>query len=201
MIRWTRNLTIGLTAALALLAYCGPDPDSHKHEEMASGSSAAGSVYDLDLRFTNEQDAPVALNSFAGRPVILSMIYTQCQSICPLQASNMLKIQNSLPEADREKVQFVLFSFDEADGSQELAAFSRKMKFERNWTLLGGNPNDVRELAAALGFQYRKTQDGSFSHSAVIYLLNDRGEVVFQKEGTTGAPDEFAEHVAHLAGR
>ncbi len=177
---------------------CKEEHSHHGHQALETSSASKGSVYDLDLGFTNQREEPVDLRKFSGAPAIVSMIYTRCDSVCPIQAGNMLRIQQSLAPADRNRVQFVLFSFDENDRPGDMARFAEKMRLTTNWTLLTGKPDSVRELAAAIGFQYRKNQQGVFSHSAVIYLLNEKGEVIYQKEGTAGTQNEFAEQISRL---
>lgn len=179
---------------------CEPGGDHH-HESMQSGLAAAGSVYDLDLVFEDAAGKKFVFAELADNPVVLSLIFTRCESVCPLQASNMLRIQRALDPKDQERVHFVIVSFDEADRAEDLTAFMKKMGLENNWTLLGGEtsaPEAVRELAAALGFQYRRNAAGVFSHSAAIYLLNGQGEIVHTKEGTGQSTQNFLNHLSHL---
>jgi protein SCO1/2 len=51
------------------------------------------------------------------------------------------------------------------------------------WTFLRGSPGDIMELGNLLGVKYKKLPDGEFSHSNIITLLNERGEVVDQLIG------------------
>ena len=53
----------------------------------------------------------------------------------------------------------------------------------KRWHLLTGDENSISELAAVLGFKYKKEPDGSFSHSNIINVLNEAGEVVYQHFG------------------
>lgn len=180
------------TMLFAFVLFGCKQEHSHHHESMASGEIGPGSIYDLDLTFADRHGRPFALNRLSGRPVVFSMIYTKCDSICPIQAGNMLRIQSALTPDLNEKTQFLLMSFDPEDSAADLAEFGRKLKLNSNWTLLAGEPDRVRELAAAVGFQYRKNPGGDFSHSAAIYLLNEKGEVTYKKEGTSGKPEDFA---------
>jgi protein SCO1/2 len=52
-----------------------------------------------------------------------------------------------------------------------------------NWTLLRGAPDDVLELGALLGINYKKDLRGQFAHSNVITVLNPGGEIVRQIVG------------------
>ncbi|MCR9143363.1 MAG: SCO family protein [bacterium] len=192
----TEMITAGVLAVLFVFVAC--HEQDHEHVSMPGGEISPGSIYDLDLMFTNRRAESVPLNQLAGGPLIFSMIYTRCTSVCPTQAGNMLRIQNALAPEDREKVRFVLMSFDPDDSSADLAEFGSKLGLKENWRLLGGDPDMVRQLAAALGFQYRKNPGGEWSHSAAIYLFDAKGAVRYRSEGLQGKPDEFAKHLKHL---
>ncbi|MEQ9363262.1 MAG: SCO family protein [Leptospirales bacterium] len=197
-----KTKTTILLSIISILFYIGCEPGGeHHHESMGSGPAAAGSVYDLDLAFADAAGGVFQFDELAGNPVVLSLIFTRCESVCPMQASNMLRIQRALDPEDQERVRFVIVSFDEADRAEDLTDFGKKMRLEKHWTLLGGDPGApeaVRELAAALGFQYRRNAAGGFSHSAAIYLLNERGEIVHTKEGTGQSTQDFVQHLDHL---
>ena len=202
--RYSEDRSIGSLIAVlaiccvcALVINCGKEKHHH-HETMSGGTASGGSLYDLSLNFVDAAGKERALRSLQGAPVVLSMIYTRCQSICPTLAGNMLSIQKGLKPNDRTRTRFVLVSFDSGDSSADLAQFAQKLKMDEHWTLLRGAEGDVRQLSAAIGFQYRRSPDGVFAHSATTYILNAKGEVVFRKDGTVGAPDEFREKLSSL---
>ena len=49
----------------------------------------------------------------------------------------------------------------------------------------------MRDLAAALGVAYRPDGQGGFDHAAVISLIDEKGEIVFQQRGTQASSDEL----------
>ena len=53
-------------------------------------------------------------------------------------------------------------------------------------------------MAAALGVRYRPDGQGGFDHSAVISLLDDKGEIVFQKLDAKLDTDEFVGKIEAL---
>jgi hypothetical protein len=60
-----------------------------------------------------------------------------------------------------------------------------------SWTLLHGDDDAVRELAAALGVGYRPDGEGGFDHAAVISLIDEKGEIVVQQRGTQASSAEL----------
>ena len=72
----------------------------------------------------------------------------------------------------------------ERDTPSELHAYRGRQELPlKNWTLLTGKADDVRELAALLGVNYQKDSRGQFSHSNVITVLNSEGEIAHQLVG------------------
>ena len=65
----------------------------------------------------------------------------------------------------------------------------------KNWTLLRGGEDDVRELSALLGVNYMKDARGQFSHSNIITVLDSEGVVAFQQ---TGLNKDATETIAAL---
>ncbi|MBI3874640.1 MAG: SCO family protein [Verrucomicrobia bacterium] len=98
--------------------------------------------------------------------------------------------QAALPETLRDRVDFLLVSFDsKRDTPEALRAYRERQKLDTaHWTLLRGKPDDVRELAALLGANYREDARGQFAHSNLITVLNPQGEIVHQQAGLNSDP-------------
>jgi protein SCO1 len=179
-----RNLLAA--AAAAWLALSGA---------VAAGPNAASdaSLYNLESKWTTQDGASVALSSFAGRPLILAMGYTTCKDICPAVVANMMWIEKHLPPDTASRVRFAFFSFDsEADTPERLRLYADGHGLDlANWTLLTSDDDAVRELAAALNVPFRPNDQNGFDHAAVIFLLNAKGEIVFQQRGAQANSEEL----------
>ena len=74
----------------------------------------------------------------------------------------------------------------EHDTAAALHAYRERMQLGiERWTLLRGGEDDLRELAALLGVNYRQDARGQFAHTSVITILNAEGEIAHQQVGTT----------------
>jgi len=51
------------------------------------------------------------------------------------------------------------------------------------WLFLRSNEEDTREFAATLAVNYKKISPVDFSHSNIISLFNEDGELIYQQEG------------------
>ena len=104
---------MALGAALAFARRPRPDPPS------------GASLYNLELKWTTQAGATVALGAFAGRPAIVAMGYTTCKDICPAIVADMMWVEKHLPPGSAEKVRFAFFSFDsEADTPERLTLYA-----------------------------------------------------------------------------
>ena len=154
------------------------------------GKPTDKSLYLLDSTWTSDVGREIKLGALRGRPQIVAMFFTHCEYACPILVSELKNIEGKLPPEVLGRVDFLLVSIDsKRDTPAELAAFRKKrgLTIER-WTLLHGNNDDVRELAALLGVNYTEDSRGQFAHSNAITLLNAEGEIVFQHAGLKQDP-------------
>jgi protein SCO1 len=151
------------------------------------------SLYNLDSQWLTQDGAPIALSSLSGRPVIAAMGYADCKVMCPAIIVDMMWIERRLPPGAAGRVRFIFFTFDSVvDTPARLKLYAEGHGLDlSHWVLLGADDDAVRELAAALGVGYRPDGAGGFDHAAVISLLNEKGEIVFQQRGTQTSSDEL----------
>jgi len=170
--------------AAAILASCpawAESPvSSHDHVHAIEPSAApfpGESLYQLPADLDSATGAHVALASLAGTPVVVVMFYTSCTSVCPMLTLQMQRFESALDPAERLRVRFVMISLDaERDTPPKLAAFAAEHHLDASrWLIAHAASADVRAIAAALGVRYRQLPDKSFSHSALITMLDSRG--------------------------
>jgi protein SCO1/2 len=149
----------------------------------ADKALGSASIYQLDHRWTNQDGAVNALKDLQGRPAVVAMIFTSCKATCPFIVSEIKALDTQLTKTDKRGFQYILFSIDPArDTAAALKAFAKKMKLDNRWTLLTSNADQVREIAAVLGYGYKAQSGGDFTHSTVLVLLSAEGEVIATKD-------------------
>ncbi len=181
-------------AALAALFVLG----ARAVETTAPWPSA--SLYNLGQAWTNQDGASVALKSLAGEPVIAAMGYTACKDMCPAIVADMLWIDKHLPPAAVGHVRFAFFSLDpDADTPERLRLYADAHGLDlKYWTLLRADDDEVRELAAALGVGYHRASESAIDHTAVISLIDARGEIVAQQRGVQADSRALLEKLGEL---
>lgn len=157
------------------------------------------SLYQVESVWTTDAQKQIKLGALAGKPQVVLMFYSRCTTACPILENELRQIESVLSPGARAKTGFTLISFDsERDTPATLANYRKVWNLPGDWNLLSGKPDDVLELAALLGIQFKKSGDGEIAHSNVITLLNAQGEIVFQQTGLDSKPAEMAAHIEQL---
>jgi protein SCO1/2 len=158
------------------------------------------SLYQLESKWVSDMAREVRLGVLHGKPQLVAMVFTSCEYACPIIVNDLKRIESALPENIRTNVGLLLISFDhERDTPKKLNDFRKRMELPlERWTMLRGDADDVRELAALLGVNYRKEARGQYAHSNVISLLNTNGEVVFQQSGLNIPTGEFVKRLSAM---
>lgn len=142
------------------------------------------SIYQLEGQWHTQNNDTIQLSQLEGKIPVVAMVFTNCGFACPRIVADLKIIEEQLPEEKEDEVVFVLVSFDtERDHPARLLEFAKEMKLNKNWMLLHGGEEEVRELSMVLDVQYKKQPDGNFAHSNNIILLDKKGVIVTQIEG------------------
>lgn len=150
--------------------------------EEKSTAASENSIYQLESEWKTETSKRIMLNELKGKKQIMAMVFTSCTYACPLIVNDMKKIESQIKGGD---VDFLLISIDpKHDTPEALMQYAKNNKLDlKRWRLLTGDENSISELAGVLGFKYKKEPNGSFSHSNIINVLNEAGEVAYQHFG------------------
>lgn len=174
------------------------DHSQHAHHGTSSAEAtnhSGSSLFHSRSKWKTTDGKDLRFESLNGKVSLVSMVYTGCQTACPMIVTEMKSISNSLPESKKDNLQIVLFSFDsDKDTPANLEAFTKKMSLDSRWKVLSPNTSaDTAEIAALLGIKYRKLPDGHFVHSNVFFLMNEKGEIIAKKEGLNADKTELKE--------
>lgn len=158
----------------------------------------AESIFALNDTFKTQNNASFQLSSLKGKPTVIGMIFTHCTYACPRLTSDIKSISEKLG-ANRKNVNLVLVSFDvERDNPAALRKFAKGMCLDPDWILLQGNEQSVRTLSVLLNVQFEKDQEGNFSHTNMVSVLDEQGVLSFQKEGLEADHKETIDNILKL---
>jgi protein SCO1/2 len=176
-----RTFAVRAAMALAACAAAMSGAAAQARPAAAAAPLPPTSIYRMSGKWTSHDGGVHTLSSLRGQITVLAMVYTSCTMTCPLITSEMLAVQHALSPELRQRVRFVLASFDPArDSLPALRAHVAKMALDDHWLVMRASPADVRTLAVLLGVSYRQLPSGDFDHSNIITVLDTDGVVRFQ---------------------
>ena len=140
----------------------------------------------LDLVFRDEGGQAVRLGDyFGGKPVILSLVYYKCVTLCPMILDGLVRSLTPVSFDIGKQFAVLTVSFDPRETPAQAAA--KKAEYVRRyrrpgaadgWHFLTGEATAIRRLTQAVGFRYvydAKTEQ--FAHAAGILMLTPQGKV------------------------
>lgn len=177
-------LILSLLMACSAPAFAENHEHHHHQHETKLSAPSTDSVFNINDQWTDANGKTFQLSKLGGKPTVIAMVYTSCQYVCPLTVQNIKRIERSLSEAQADKVNFALFSFDpERDTPSKLTAFAKLHGITSpSWTLAQGNAGSVRKLAVTLGVKYKKVAGDDFEHDAIISILDSNGVIKYQAD-------------------
>ncbi len=153
------------------------------------------SVYNLKGKWKSTSGSNDAFRSLSGQPVVLSMVYTRCKASCPLTIAKMKELEKA---AGGGRFVFIMASFDpKYDTVESLKKYisDRKLNPDRWQMLSPASDRDVRELAAVTGTVYNKDDQGEYSHSNMVVLMDAKGVIKARLDGLTADTTEFIKNM------
>jgi len=153
-----------------------------------------GEMVPLDIQFLDEDGDTVSLKDFAGKPVILSLVYYSCPGICAPLLNGVADVLDKVALEPGKDFNVVTISFD-ATESPDLAknkkenylkTFNRPFD-ENGWHFLTGDQENIDRITRAVGFHYKK-EGAEFIHTAAIYILSPEGKITRYLYGISFLP-------------
>jgi protein SCO1/2 len=158
------------------------------------------SIFNLTTKWNTEENEKIQLEDLKGKTLVMVMIYTSCKAACPRLVADMRNIEAQIPKENLKDLRFVLVSIDPTvDTPERLKAFAKENLMDgEQWTFLQGSESSVREFANVLAVKYKQISPIDFSHSNIISVFNDKGELIHQQEGLGVDNKETIETILQL---
>jgi protein SCO1/2 len=152
----------------------------------------------IELR--NYMGQPVNLASYRGKAVLVTFLYANCPTVCPLIASNLRVALNMLGRRDSQ-VQVIAVSVDpRGDTPANVARFVREHGMLGRMQYLIGSAAELAPTWAAwhVGSSREVGQPDLVAHSALVYGISASGRLTTIYPATF-EPSEIAHDVPKLA--
>lgn len=157
-----------------------------------------GKNVDLNLEFKNEAGETVNLGKYFStkKPVLLSMIYYTCPSLCNFQLNGLTEVMKQLEWLPGKEYEVVQVSIEPKE-TPELAQQKKnayvdlfgKPEVAKGWHFLTGSQENITALAKQVGFQYKWVEETKeYAHSAASYVITPEGKISRYLYGIGFAP-------------
>ena len=191
------TLKLTLLAATACIALSGVTSTAAAAQPTGVASTSAhalpaDSLYWLSVPLTDAQGKKFDLRDLAGRPVLVTMFYGDCNTACPIVLENLQQTMKALKPAS-EKLSVLMVSLDPLhDSPASLAHLGQSHHLDQsNFRLaVGKDEAHTRAMAAALNIKYRVLGGGEISHNTRVCLLDADGKIIASSTQLSAAPDQ-----------
>jgi protein SCO1 len=143
-----------------------------------------------ELALLDTEGRPVTLSAYAGKPLVVSFIYTGCFQICPAQTRKLHEAVKGLQRmVGPRQFNVVSIGFNQPfDDPGAMRSFARQHRIdEPNWAFLSP-PRDVADsLTRAFGFAHVATPAG-FDHVLGVTVVDAQGRIHAQVYGDAPWP-------------
>jgi protein SCO1/2 len=158
-----------------------------------------GACLPLEARFTDHEGRALTLGEcFAGRPVVLALVYYECPMLCDLVFEGLISSLRALAHEPGEEFDLVALSIDPGE-TPELARAKLESCLESygrsraGWRFLVGAEDEIRTVADALGFGYSYVPErDEWAHAAGLTVLTPQGVVSRVLYGVEFAPRDLS---------
>jgi protein SCO1/2 len=156
------------------------DPDrAIARSEQAVGRAVGNYV------LTESTGAVLPLAAYRGKPLVISLVYSACSSICPPTTQHLI---GAMSEAQRvlgpDRFSVLTVGFDARnDTPARMAQFATTQGVKlANWRLASGDAGTLEALLRDLGFSYVAVA-GGFDHVAQTTIIDRDGRLYRQVYG------------------
>ena len=159
----------------------------------------------LDLEFKDETGKTVKLGDYfiSGRPVILNLVYYTCPMLCGEELAGEASALSMLKFTPGNEYEVVSVSFNPDETPKDAAAakqtyiarINEHLEHKTNgdgWHFLTGQQPQIKQLADAVGFHYRRDPaSGQFIHATGLMIVTPAGKIAQYYYGVEFSPKDI----------
>jgi protein SCO1/2 len=174
--------------------------------QLAAGATSAHGGYDSTGTFASPTQAPplalrnylgqqVNIDSYRGKAVLVTFLYTSCPDVCPLITASLHAAQELMGPKESGRAQIIAVSVDpHGDTPKAVAAFLARHEMTGRMQYLIGSARELAPVwkAWGVGSERDVSQPQFINHTGLVYGINASGKRV-----TLYAPNFEPAAIAH----
>ncbi len=145
---------------------------------VARGTQAIGRTIG-NYTLVDKNGSPLALRDYRGKPLIISLVYTACSSVCPPTTQHLIDAVNEAGRAfGLDRFAVLTIGFDARnDTPARLTQFASVQGINLpNWRVASADASTIEALLGNLGFSYRAV-GGGFDHLTQTTIVDRDGKI------------------------
>lgn len=148
------------------------------------------------LSLTNQNGEHITFETFRGRPLILTFVFTRCPipNFCPRMSNNFAELQQAIKADHGEvaKTRLLSITLDPTfDTPGILKEYGKSHGADSKiWSFAAGDPKEIEALTQAFAV-YVQTEGGTISHGLATALVDRQGNIVKIWRGNGWTPTEI----------
>ncbi|MCP4491383.1 MAG: SCO family protein [Gammaproteobacteria bacterium] len=150
--------------------------------------------------FIDASGNAVGIESFHGKPLVISMVYTSCFQICPMTTRHLAKVvEKARATLGNDSFAVAVIGFDTAvDTPQAMLYFANTQGIgDKGWHLLSADQASVNALSRDIGFLFTPSSNG-FDHLIQATILDAEGKVYRQVYGQVFSTPQMIDPLMEL---
>jgi protein SCO1/2 len=151
-------------------------------------------------QFVDRLNRSVNLHDYAGKPLVISMIFTSCHHVCPMTTKHLAETTRAAREVlGEESFEIITIGFDTArDTPDAMRAFAREQGVDdAGWRFLSASKETIAALSDELGFIFFASPRG-FDHINQVTIVGRDSIVYRQVYGITFSMPALVEPLKQL---
>jgi len=153
-----------------------------------------------DYQFIDRLNRNVNLHDYAGKPLVISMIFTSCHHVCPMTTKHLAETTRAARDVlGDDSFEIVTIGFDTVhDTPDAMRAFAREQGVDDSgWRFLSASKETIEALSEELGFIFFASPRG-FDHLNQVTIVGRDSTVYRQVYGVTFALPALVEPLKQL---
>jgi len=198
---------VAVAGAVALVAIGGTPGGKARSRALAAHFEAAAVLTPAEpappLALRSYLGKPVNIDSYRGKAVLVTFLYTNCPDVCPLITSNLRVALNLMGSAIAAKVQIIAVSVDpRGDTPKAVAAFLARHGMTGRMQYLVGSGKELARVwkAWGVGSERDVAQPQFVNHTGLVYGITGSGKRL-TLYASSFQPSEIAHDVPLLVAR
>jgi protein SCO1 len=134
------------------------------------------------VSLTDQFGREISLESFRGRPVIVTFAFAHCETVCPLIVADVLAARRQIDSVPPPVLVVTLDPW--RDTPSRLRSIATSWRLDPDAHVLSGPPDVVeRTLNAWRVPRARNQKTGDISHPSIVYIVDADGRIAYVVTG------------------